>query len=117
MDDFKNVFITEELKKPMQELQDLNSLMKKKKAELKKAVFYTKHPELLQAKKVVDSKLSEEKVVKFNESVKEPEPIREEPPAVTVTTPAPKEIKTERPLKVTMPSSQPVRLAWGEKLF
>jgi hypothetical protein len=120
--DFKDVFVTDALRKPMEELEELNVIMRKKKAELRKAIFYAKHPELAQAKQAVESKVSEEKVVKFNESVKEPEPIREKPaPAVQATVPAVKEIKSEPAITVTRPAPQhvkaPIRLGWGEKLF
>jgi hypothetical protein len=73
-----NFIIAETIKKPMAELEELNTIVRKKKAEVRKAMFYAKHPELLKAKATAEAIVQEEAVKKFNESVK-PEPEIEEP--------------------------------------
>jgi len=55
-EDFKSNFITAGVEAPLKELEELNSMVKKKKAEVRKAMFYAKHPDLLQAKKEYDTK-------------------------------------------------------------
>ena len=78
--DFKSNFVTSNIDKPLAELEELNNLVKKKKAEVRKAMFYAKHPDLLQAKKEFESKMESVNTEKFNEAIaenkKEPEKVQ-----------------------------------------
>ena len=111
--DFKSNFVTSNINKPLAELEELNNLVKKKKAEVRKAMFYQKHPDLLLAKKEFESKMESVNTEKFNEAiaenkkepekekvkekVKEPEPAPVAPAPVAVQTPAPVAVKTPAP--------------------
>lgn len=72
--DFKSNFVTSNIDKPLAELEELNNLVKKKKAEVRKAMFYAKHPDLLQAKKEFESKMESVNIAKFNEAIAENKP-------------------------------------------
>ena len=85
MDNTKDNFVLHEsVQKPLKELEDLNAQIKKKKQEVKKAMFFAKHPGLKVAKEELDVKIAEDATVKFNESLlEEPkrpikDPVREE---------------------------------------
>lgn len=98
-EDFKSNFITTpEVGKPMAELEELNALVKKKKAEVRKAMFYAKHPDLLAAKKDYDSKIAAQQTDKFNESITEPVKGKEK-----VKEPEPE----PEPVKATVPVASP----------
>lgn len=108
-EDFKSNFVTADIEKPMAELEELNNLVKKKKAEVRKAMFYAKHPDLLQAKKEYEAKMSSVNAEKFNEAIKE-EPkqvqVKEEAPAIQATIPAP--VTIQKPaVQITVPMSAP----------
>ena len=98
-EDFKSNFITTpEVDKPMAELEELNALVKKKRAEVRKAMFYAKHPDLLAAKKDYESKMSAQQAEKFNETIAEQQ---KEPAQAKV-----KEQEPE-PVKATVPVASP----------
>jgi hypothetical protein len=101
--DFKSNFVTANIDKPMAELEELNNLVKKKKAEVRKAMFYAKHPDLLMAKREYDNKMASVNVEKFNEAIavsskEEPKPKAKEPEPVKVP-----EVKVAEPVKVPLP--------------
>jgi hypothetical protein len=90
-EDFKSNFVTADIDKPMLELEELNNQVKRKKAEIRKAMFYQKHPDLLQAKRDYEAKMSTVNTEKFNEAIAEPKQVKEvqEPePQVQVQKPA-----------------------------
>ena len=68
-EDFKSNFVTANIDKPLAELQELNNLVKRKKAEVRKAMFYQKHPDLLLAKKDYEEKIAAVNTEKFNEAL------------------------------------------------
>ena len=116
----ENFIFHESVQKPLKELEDLNAQVKKKKQEVKKALFYAKHPTLKQAKEEYHEKLTEQAKEKFAESVKEPEepvrpvkdPVRQEvTPNVRKTspapTPAPAPAPVERPKEPEVPKPAP----------
>ena len=130
--DFKSNFVTSNIDKPLAELEELNNLVKKKKAEVRKAMFYQKHPDLLLAKKEFESKMESVNIEKFNEAIaenkKEPEkkPVKPEP----VQTPVPEPVKTPvqapAPVAVKTPApqhshshsvSRPLVVGMGAKWF
>lgn len=89
-EDFKSNFVTSDVDKSLMELEDLNNLVKKKKAEVRKAMFYQKHPDLLQAKKDYEAKVAAESTEKFNQTIKaEPTP----EPKQEVKAPEPEPVK------------------------
>lgn len=79
-----NFVLHESVQKPLKELEDLNAQIKKKKQEVKKAMFFAKHPGLKVAKEELDTKMAEDATTKFNESLlEEPkrpvkDPVRDE---------------------------------------
>ena len=91
-EDFKSNFVTANIDKPLAELQELNNLVKRKKAEVRKAMFYQKHPDLLLAKKDYEEKIAAVNTEKFNEAltdkVKEVK-VKEEVKEVAAPAPAP----------------------------
>ena len=116
-EDFKSNFITADVDKPMLELEELNNLVKKKKAEVRKAMFYAKHPDLLQAKKDYEAKMASVNTEKFNEAIAEgKKEVKEEPKQVApetvqvqvqATIPAP--VTIQKPMvQTTVPMSMPV---------
>lgn len=105
----KDIFITEELKTPLAELEELNSKLRKKKAEVKKAIFFSKHPELLMAKKEVEAVKSEKSVHAFNEAVK-----ADVQQAITET-PKQEPVKTQsEPVKLVEPPKT-LRVGLGQR--
>ena len=113
-DDFKSNFITAGVEAPLKELEELNNMVKKKKAEVRKAMFYAKHPDLLQAKKEYDTKMASVNAEKFNEAIaevqvqvkEEPKPkVKEEP----VKVPEPEHVKATVP--VSSPTFVPTKQA------
>lgn len=128
-EDFKSNFVTDHIDKPMAELEELNNLVKKKKAEVRKAMFYAKHPDLLQAKKEYDTKMASVNAEKFNEAIaevkeepkpkaKEPEPKPEpEPVRVTVPVASPSFVPTKQPAPqhARAAASSPLVVGLGQK--
>ena len=128
-DDFKSNFITAGVEAPLKELEELNSMVKKKKAEVRKAMFYAKHPDLLQAKKEYDTKMASVNAEKFNEAiaevqvqvkeepkpkVKEPETVKEEPVKATVPVSSPTFVPTKQPAPQ---HARPLVVGLGAKWF
>lgn len=106
-----NFVLHESVQKPLKELEDLNAQIKKKKQEVKKAMFFAKHPGLRVAKEELDTKMAEDTTAKFNESLLE-EPKR------PVKDPVRDEVKVPvRKLKSTVkepeiePEIEPVKIA------
>lgn len=133
-EDFKSNFVTDHIDKPMAELEELNNLVKKKKAEVRKAMFYAKHPDLLQAKKEYDTKMASVNAEKFNEAIAEvkekpkvkeepkPEPVKEpepEPVRVTVPVASPSFVPTKQPAPqhARAAASAPLVVGLGQKWF
>ena len=135
-EDFKSNFVTSNIDKPLAELEELNNLVKKKKAEVRKAMFYQKHPDLLLAKKEFESKMESVNTEKFNEAIaenkKEPEKVKEqvkpEPVPEPVKTPAPVHapvaVQAPAPVKTPAPQhshshsvSRPLVVGMGAKWF
>lgn len=111
-----NFVLHESVQKPLKELEELNAQIKKKKQEVKKAMFYAKHPTLKQAKEEFDTKMNEEATVKFNQSLSEEpkrpikEPVRDEPqPVVRKTTPNPVQVKEHAPTPTPAPAPAPAQ--------
>lgn len=115
-----NFILHESVQRPLKELEDLNAQIKKKKQEVKKAMFFAKHPGLKVAKEELEVKIAESATAKFNESLSEEpkrpvkEPIREEPQVPVrklVKDPAPEpkiEIKAEPAQVLDEPAPKPV---------
>jgi hypothetical protein len=106
-EDFKSNFITAGVEAPLKELEELNSMVKKKKAEVRKALFYAKHPDLLQAKKEYDTKMASVNAEKFNEAIAEVQVQVKEEPKPKVNEPEPVKLPEPEPVKATVPVSSP----------
>ena len=103
----KDVFVTDELRGPIAELEELNAKLRKKKAEVKKAIFFSKHPELLMAKKEVEAGKAEKSVHAFNEVVaKDVQQAVAEAPKKEVKEPQPEPVK---PMELSRPAPQHVK--------
>lgn len=120
-----NFIMSESVQKPLKELEDLNIQIKKKKQEVKKALFYAKHPQLKIAKEEFETKVAEEAAAKFNESLtEEPKrevkvPVREEvAPTVRKLTKEPAPIETP-PVEIPKPApvAAPLVVQFGGKWF
>lgn len=105
-DDFKSNFVTADIEKPMAELEELNNLVKRKKAEVRKAMFYAKHPDLLQAKREYEAKMATVNTEKFNEAIKD-EP-KQVPVQAKEETPEPAPVQQKPAIQTTVPVSMVV---------
>lgn len=105
-EDFKSNFVTADIEKPMAELEELNNLVKKKKAEVRKAMFYAKHPDLLQAKKEYEAKMSSVNAEKFNEAIAEPKQVQVKEEPAPAPAPAPIQATIPAPVPIQKPAVQ-----------
>ena len=109
-----NFIMHDSVQKPLRELESLAAEMKKKKAEIKKAMFYAKHPGIQLAKEEIQVRSDEAASVKFNEAISAPPVVSEpvlktrEPPVVPVRNqPVQIQIETSEPIPILAPVPAP----------